>query len=221
MNEPQSIVYVVDDDASVRDAISNLLEAVGLHVRVFGSTQEFRHAERPEVPSCLVLDVRLPGMNGLEFQESLEKSGVKIPIIFVTAHGDVPMTSRAMKAGAIEFLMKPFQKDDLLAAIHLGLERDRVWREQQAEVSVLQARFESLTAREREVMELVVTGLTNKEVASRLGISEVTTKMHRGQVTRKMQADSLPALVRMAEKLKLRANSEGSAPRPSDFPAWR
>ncbi len=205
MNEPHSMVYVVDDDASVRDAVSNLLEAVGLHVRVFGSTQEFRHAERSEVPSCLVLDVRLPGMNGLEFQETLEKAGVKIPIIFVTAHGDVPMTSRAMKAGAIEFLMKPFQKDDLLAAIQQGLERDQAWREQQAEVSILQARFETLTTREREVMELVVTGLTNKEVASKLGISEVTTKMHRGQVTRKMLADSLPDLVRMSEKLRNRA----------------
>jgi FixJ family two-component response regulator len=206
MNESSSIVYVVDDDASVRDAVGNLLEAVGLQARAFGSTQEFRNAPRPDVPSCLVLDVKLPGLSGLEFQEALEKAGVKIPIIFITAHGDVPMTSRAMKAGAIEFLMKPFQKDDLLAAIHHGLERDRAWRKWQAEVSVLQARFESLTCREREVMQLVVRGLTNKEVAAQLGISEVTTKMHRGQVTRKMQADSLPDLVRMAEKLRSRAN---------------
>jgi FixJ family two-component response regulator len=194
-------VFVIDDDASVRDAVSNLLESVGLKVQVFKSTEEFRQALRPDVPSCLVLDVRLPGKNGLELQETLAKAGISIPIIFITAHGDVPMASRALKAGAIEFLLKPFQKDDLLAAIHHGLERDRIEREVQAERAVLQSRFGELTSREREVMQLVVTGLTNKEVGAKLGISEITTKMHRGQVMRKMQADSLAGLVRMAQKI--------------------
>jgi RNA polymerase sigma factor (sigma-70 family) len=202
MTDSRPAIFVIDDDASVRDAVSNLLESVGLQVQVFKSTEAFQNASLPDAPSCLVLDIKLPGMNGLEFQEALEKAGVKIPIIFITAHGDVPMTSRAMKAGAIEFLMKPFQKEDLLAAIQQGLDRDRAWREEQAEISVLQSRFEELTSREREVMELVVAGLTNKEVAAKLGITEVTVKMHRGQVTRKMKADSLPSLVRMAEKLK-------------------
>ncbi len=201
MTDSRPIVFVVEDDASVRDAVSNLLESVGLRAQVFGSTEEFRKTPRPDAPSCLVLDVRLPGMNGIEFQEDLKKTGILIPIIFVTAHGDVPMTSRAMKAGAIEFLMKPFQKEELLAAIHNGLERDRLRREGQAELVILHSRFEELTPREREVMKLVVAGLTNKEVASQLGISEVTTKMHRGQVMRKMHADSLAALVRMADKL--------------------
>jgi RNA polymerase sigma factor (sigma-70 family) len=201
MTDSRPIVFVVEDDASVRDAVSNLLESVGLRAQVFGSTEEFRKMSRPDAPSCLVLDVRLPGMNGIEFQEELRRTGTFIPIIFVTAHGDVPMTSRAMKAGAIEFLMKPFQKEELLAAIHNGLERDRLRREGHAELVILHSRFEELTPREREVMKLVVAGLTNKEVASQLGISEVTTKMHRGQVMRKMQADSLPGLVRMADKL--------------------
>jgi RNA polymerase sigma factor (sigma-70 family) len=201
MTDSRPIVFVVEDDASVRDAVSNLLESVGLRAQVFGSTEEFRKTPRPNAPSCLVLDVRLPGMNGIEFQEDLKRSGTFIPIIFVTAHGDVPMTSRAMKAGAIEFLMKPFQKEELLAAIHNGLERDRLRREGEAELVILHSRFEELTPREREVMKLVVAGLTNKEVASQLGISEVTTKMHRGQVMRKMQADSLAGLVRMADKL--------------------
>jgi RNA polymerase sigma factor (sigma-70 family) len=201
MTDSRPIVFVVEDDASVRDAVSNLLESVGLRAQVFGSTEEFRKTPRPDAPSCLVLDVRLPGMNGIEFQEDLKKTGIFIPIIFVTAHGDVRMTSRAMKAGAIEFLMKPFQKEELLAAIHNGLERDRLRREGQAELVILHSRFEELTPREREVMKLVVAGLTNKEVASQLGISEVTTKMHRGQVMRKMQADSLAGLVRMADKL--------------------
>jgi FixJ family two-component response regulator len=205
MTDLRPTIFVIDDDASVRDAVSNLLESVGLQVRVFKTTEAFQNASRPEAPSCLILDIRLPGMNGLEFQDALEKAGVRIPIIFITAHGDVPMTSRAMKAGAIEFLMKPFQKEDLLAAIHHGIGRDRARREEEAEISILQSRFDTLTAREREVMELVVAGLSNKEVATKLGISEVTTKMHRGQVTRKMKADSLPGLVRMADKLRPRA----------------
>ena len=200
MIDPAPVVFVIDDDASVRDAVKNLLESVGLNVQVFKSTEEFRQASRPDAPSCLVLDVRLPGSNGLELQEALARAGISIPIIFITAHGDVPMASRALKAGAIEFLLKPFQKQDLLTAIHHGLERDQIKREEQAELAELQSRFDNLTAREREVMHLVVAGLTNKEAGAKLGISEITTKMHRGQVMRKMQADSLAGLVRMAQK---------------------
>ena len=200
MIDPAPVVFVIDDDASVRDAVKNLLESVGLNVQVFKSTEEFRQASRPDAASCLVLDVRLPGSNGLELQEALARAGISIPIIFITAHGDVPMASRALKAGAIEFLLKPFQKQDLLTAIHHGLERDQIKREHQAEVAALQSRFDNLTAREREVMHLVVAGLTNKEAGAKLGISEITTKMHRGQVMRKMQADSLAGLVRMAQK---------------------
>src|SRR5271170_7528914 len=202
--QSDSVVFVFDDDASVRHAVKSLLKSVGLRAEVFGSTEEFVKAPRPQVPSCLVLDVRLPGMNGLEFQEQLEKSGIRIPIIFVTAHGDIPMTSRAMKAGAIEFLPKPFQKQELLEAIHQALERDRVACEQEAGLSKLRARFESLTEREREVMDLVVTGLMNKEVGAELGVAEITIKVHRGHVMQKMKADSLADLVRMAEKLKPR-----------------
>jgi FixJ family two-component response regulator len=202
MPELDHMIYIVDDDASVRDAVSNLLDSVGLRAQGFGSAEDFRRSTRPEVPSCLVLDFRLPGLNGLEFQEVLAKVGEAIPIIFITAHGDVPMTARAMKAGAVDFLMKPFQKEDLLAAIRSGLERDRIRRAEQSEIAVLQARFEQLTPREREVMELVVAGLPNKEVAAKLDISEVTTKMHRGQAMQKMQAGSLAGLVMMAEKLR-------------------
>jgi FixJ family two-component response regulator len=197
-------VFVVDDDASVREAVGNLLESVGFDAQTFSSTEGFRNAPRPNVPSCLVLDIKLPGANGLDFQEALARAGISIPIVFITAHGDVPMTSRAMKAGAVEFLLKPFQKEDLLAAIHHALERDRVARLHDAELAVLRSRFDVLTAREREVMNLVVEGLTNKEVADRLTISEVTTKMHRGQVMRKMMASSLADLVRMSDKLKSR-----------------
>jgi FixJ family two-component response regulator len=204
MAEARPTIFIVDDDASVRDAISNLLESVGLRAKVFGSTEEFWRAPRPNAPSCLVLDVRLPGASGLEFQEQLSKSGVSIPVIFITAHGDVPMTSRAMKAGAIEFLMKPFQKEELLAAVRHGLEKDRIQREEQAEVAVLQSRVEQLTAREREVMDLVVTGLINKQVGAQLGLSEVTVKIHRSRVMQKMEAASLAELVRMSDRLKPR-----------------
>jgi FixJ family two-component response regulator len=204
MADARPTIFVVDDDASVRDAISNLLESVGLRAKVFESTEAFCKAAWPDAPSCLVLDVKLPGVSGLEFQESLAKANVSIPIIFITAHGDVPMTSRAMKAGAIEFLMKPFQKEDLLAAVHHGLQKDRIRREEQAELSILQSRVEQLTSREREVMDLVVTGLINKEVGAQLGLSEVTVKIHRGRVMQKMGAASLAELVRMSDRLRPR-----------------
>jgi FixJ family two-component response regulator len=202
MNDLRPTIFVVDDDASVRDALANLLESVGFNAQVFGSTEQFRRAGRSDGPSCLVLDVRLPGVNGVDFQQSLKQAGIFIPIVFITAHGDVPTASRALRAGAVEFLMKPFQKDELLAAINQALDRDRTEKVQHAEMTSLQARFNELTSREREVLDLVVSGLTNKEIAGRLGISEVTTKMHRGQVMRKMNATSLADLVRMADKLK-------------------
>ena len=201
MMDAEALVFVVDDDASMRESLQSLLRSVGLRVEAFTSAQEFLRSTRPEVPSCLVLDVRLPGLSGLDFQAELAKANIHIPIIFITAHGDVPMASRALRAGAIEFLMKPFQKGDLLAAIEQALERDRVRRSQHEELSILQVRFAELTSREREVLGLVVSGLTNKEIGNRLGISEVTTKMHRGQVMRKMNAFSLAELVRMSDKL--------------------
>jgi FixJ family two-component response regulator len=204
MPETNPAIFVVDDDASVRDAISNLLESVGLHGETFASADEFLNAPRPEAPSCLILDVKLPGRNGLEVQQELQAIGIQIPIVFITAHGDVPMTSRAMKAGAVDFLAKPFQKKDLLDAVTQALERDRVQREEQAEISSLRARVDTLTPREREVMDLVVTGLMNKEAAAELGLSEITIKVHRGRVMQKMEADSLAELVIMAEKLKAR-----------------
>ena len=205
MADARPTIFVVDDDASVRDAISNLLESVGLRAKLLASTEAFWKEPRPEVPSCLVLDVRLPGASGLEFQETLIRHGISIPVIFITAHGDVPMTSRAMKAGAIEFLMKPFQKDELLAAVRHGLDRDRVRREQEAELSVLQGKVAHLTQREREVMDLVVTGLINKEIGAQIGLSEVTVKIYRSRVMQKMEVTSLAELVRMADKLKPRS----------------
>jgi FixJ family two-component response regulator len=206
MNSPTSVVFVIDDDASVRDALGNLLESVGLYAEVFGSTEEFLKAKRPEVPSCLVLDVTLPGMNGLEFQEMLSRAGNPIPIVFITAFGDIPMTSKAMKAGAVEFLAKPFQKDDLLTAIDQALAKDSAQRAVEASISALRARQDDLTPREREVMDLVVTGMINKQVADRLGISEVTVKIHRRQVMLKMEAPSLADLVRMSDRLRIPQN---------------
>ncbi|HEX4485900.1 MAG TPA: response regulator [Terriglobales bacterium] len=202
MSNPASIVYVIDDDASVRDALSNLLESVGLDAQLFGSTEEFLNADRPAVPSCLVLDVTLPGMNGMEFQEHLSKIRNPIPIVFITAFGDIPMTSKAMKAGAVEFLAKPFQKDDLLTAIDQALAKDSAQRAVEASISALRCRQDELTPREHEVMDLVVTGMINKQIADKLGISEVTVKIHRRQVMLKMAAPSLADLVRMSDRLR-------------------
>jgi len=202
MAEARPVIFVVDDDASVREAVSNLLESIGLQSESFESAEEFMYARRPDAPSCLLLDVRLPGLNGLDFQDKLEKSGRRIPIVFITAHGDIPMTSRAMKAGAVDFLTKPFQKQELLTAINQALDRDRAARRAESEISALRSRFETLTPREHEVMELVVEGLMNREIAAKLGVTEITVKVHRGRVMEKMEADSLAHLVRMAEKLK-------------------
>ena len=202
MPETDSLIFVVDDEDSVRAAISNLLESVGLRSEGFASTEDFLKAPRPQVPSCLVLDVKLPGMSGLEFQEVLRNLHLQIPIIFITAHGDVPMVRRAMKAGAVEFLTKPFKKKDLLAAIHQSLERDRARREDETAISELSSRFDSLSSREREVMELVTTGLLNKQIAAQLGLSEVTVKLHRRHIMEKMQAASLAELVRMFDRLR-------------------
>ena len=207
MSSSDYMVFVVDDDDSVRDALSNLLDSVGLAALTFGSSEEFLSFTRPEVPSCLVLDAKLPGMSGPEFQEELKRTGIQIPIIFITAHGDVPMTRRVMKAGAIEFLTKPFQKDELLGAIRSALERDRSRREEQAVVDVLAGRYEKLTTREREVLHLVTSGLMNKEIAAELGLSEITVKIHRRQAMTKMEAASLADLVRMADKLKTQNTS--------------
>jgi len=201
MAETQSIVFVIDDDAAVRKALASLIRSVGLQVELFGSAQEFLQAKRPQVPSCLILDIRLPGIGGLDFQRRLADAEVLIPIIFITGHGDIPMSVRAMKAGAVEFLTKPWRDQDLLDAIHVGLERDAARRQQEAELATLRERFEWLTPREREVLPLVVSGFPNKQIAAEIGTSETTAKVHRGQLMRKMGADSLPELVRMAEKL--------------------
>jgi FixJ family two-component response regulator len=203
MTEAPPIVYVVDDDPSVRRAIKRLIGSAGLQVELFGSAQEFLQCRRPDAPSCLVLDIRLPGISGLDFQPQLAEAGIRIPIIFITGHGDIPMTVRAMKAGAVEFLTKPFRDRDLLDAIQLALERDRTRRQEESAIAVLQERLESLTPREREILPLVVSGRLNKQIAAGLGTSEITVKVHRGSIMRKMQADSLADLVSMAGRLGL------------------
>jgi FixJ family two-component response regulator len=197
-------VFVVDDDASMRDALKSLLRSVDLEVETFGSAVEFLRARLPDAPSCLVLDVRLPGVSGLDFQGELAKSGIHIPIIFVTGHGDIPMTVKAMKAGAVEFLTKPFRDQDMLDAIQVALERDRTRREQDGRLTQLKALFGSLTSREQEVIGFVTAGLMNKQIAAEMGVSVITVKVHRGNVMRKMGAKSLTDLVRMADALGIR-----------------
>lgn len=201
MNESQSTVFVVDDDAAVREALRDLIDSVGLRVELFGSAGEFLQRKLPHLPSCLILDVRLPGKSGFDLQRELAEANISIPIIFITGHGDIPMSVRAMKAGAVEFLAKPFRDQDLLDVIQLALERDRATRQREAEIATLRDRFESLTPREREVLPWVVSGLLNKQIADAIGTSEATVKVHRSQLMRKMGAKSLADLVRMADKM--------------------
>ena len=201
MTTTEPTVFVIDDDKAIRSAIKNLLESVGLRVEVFSSPREFLKEGHKDKPGCLVLDVRLPGASGLDFQHELATGNVEIPVIFITGHGDIPMSVQAMKAGAVDFLTKPFRDQDLLDAIQRAIGRDQARRQLETEGVDIRNRFSSLTPREREVMSLVVAGLLNKQVAAQMGTSETTTKIHRGQVMRKMQAQSLPDLVRMSERL--------------------
>lgn len=202
MKEGSAVVFIIDDDASMRSALRDLVSSVGLQARPFGSPEEFLKAARPEVPSCLILDVRLPGMSGLTFQRHLTRRGIGLPVIFVTGHGDIAMSVRAMKTGAVDFLTKPFQDQELLDAIHLALQRDRERRAEAGHLAELQARYAQLTDRERQVLRLVVIGRSNKQIAGELTLSEMTVKVHRGQAMHKMKARSLPELVRMADGLE-------------------
>src|ERR1700730_18131214 len=201
---PQAVVFVVDDDAAVRDSMSSLIRSVGLRVELFGTAAEFLARKLPAAPCCLVLDVRLPRLSGLDLQAELAKANIQIPIIFITSHGDIPMSVRAMKAGAVEFLTKPFRDQDLLDAIQVAIERDRIRHKSQQAVSGLRSKFETLTPREQEVMALVTGGLMNKQVAAQIGVAEITVKIHRGNVRRKMGAKSLAELVKMADILGIR-----------------
>src|ERR1041385_8693476 len=203
MKRPLNLVFVVEDDPSMRNALNNLLRSVGLEARLFASANEFLESNRPNVPSCLILDVRLPGLGGLDLQRELAAAHIHIPIIFMTAHGDIPMSVRAMKAGAVEFLTKPFRDQDLLDAIQVALKQDRVRREKDRELEDLNKRLQLLTSRERELLPLVVSGRSNKEIAAEFGTSEITVKVHRGNLMRKMQAASFADLVRMATELKI------------------
>ena len=202
--DSQSIVFVIDDDASLRNALSNLFRSVGLRAEVFGSTPEFLQSKLPDVPSCLVLDIRLPGPSGLDFQAELAKANIHIPIIFITGHGDIPMTVRAMKAGAIDFLTKPFRDQDMLDAVAAAIERDRKRRADEKVIADLRTRLGSLTPREQEILALVASGLMNKQIAAEVGLAEITVKIHRGHIMKKMGARSLADLVRMAELLGVR-----------------
>ena len=211
MRDADAIVFVVDDDPSIREAIENLVKLAGLRVETFGTAQEFLRSKRPDLPGCVVLDVELPGLSGLDLQRELAAHGIKLPIIFITGYGDIPMSVRAMKAGALEFLTKPFSDQDLLDAIQQALERDRVARQRSKEIAELRKRFDALTSREREVMGLVVAGWLNKQIGFELKISEITVKIHRGRVMEKMGAQSLAELVRMTERLEILTAKDRSA----------
>ncbi len=203
--QEQPIVVVIDDDASIRKALENLLRSVGLDVELFKSPQEFLQSNRPDRPGCIILDVRFPGRSGLDMQREISSANTSLPIIFITGYGDIPMSVRAMKAGAVEFLTKPFRDQDLLDAVGVALEKDRVRRANEVRLSELRTRFQTLTARERQVLSLVIAGRLNKQIAGELGVSEMTVKMHRRQVMRKMQATGLAQLVRLADQLGLGA----------------
>jgi len=203
LTEALATIIVIDDDPEVREALGSLLRSVGFAVNLLASVGDFLTCGRPDGPTCLVLDVRLPGQSGLDFQLELSRENIQLPIVFITGHGDIPMSVKAMKGGAVEFLTKPFRDQDLLDAIHIGLARDREWLENEKALATVRARFASLTPREREVMALVVTGRLNKQIASALGVSEITVKVHRSQVMQKMGTRSLPELARMADKLML------------------
>jgi FixJ family two-component response regulator len=203
LTEAPATIIVIDDDPEIREALGSLLRSVGFAVNLLASVGDFLRSGRPDGPTCLVLDVRLPGQSGLDFQLALSRENIQLPIVFITGHGDIPMSVQAMKGGAVEFLTKPFRDQDLLDAVHVGLARDRVWLDNEKSLATVRARFDSLTPREREVMALVVTGRLNKQIAGDLGVSEITVKVHRSQVMQKMGTRSLPELARMADKLML------------------
>jgi FixJ family two-component response regulator len=211
MKDADGIVFVVDDDSSIREAIKNLVGLEGLRVETFGTAQDFLRSERPDLPGCVVLDVELPGLSGLDLQRELTAHGINLPIVFITGYGDIPMSVRAMKAGAMEFLTKPFRDQELLDAIHQALARDHVARQHSREIAALRERFQALTSREREVMSMVVAGMLNKQIGFELGISEVTVKIHRGRVMNKMGAQSVAELVRMTERLEIPTAKDPSA----------